>query len=117
MNELADNIKAITVYISFVLRTFLFVSTHFNPINCLLVWGKFQCSGFEEYVSIADCCSNEGYIDIFVFFSSFILVSVIYIVDLRRAVYYQKCHDPDCKGINHILLPNLIVFFFLINKR
>lgn len=25
-------------------------------------------------------------------------VSVIYVVDLRRAVYYQKCHDPDCRG-------------------
>ncbi|KAG2709790.1 hypothetical protein I3760_05G257900 [Carya illinoinensis] len=23
---------------------------------------------------------------------------VMYIVDLRRAVYYQKCHDPDCRG-------------------
>ncbi|KAL7146256.1 hypothetical protein ABFS83_06G028200 [Erythranthe nasuta] len=23
---------------------------------------------------------------------------VIYVVDLRRAVYYQKCHDPDCRG-------------------
>ncbi|KAK9292255.1 hypothetical protein L1049_020219 [Liquidambar formosana] len=23
---------------------------------------------------------------------------VMYVVDLRRAVYYQKCHDPDCRG-------------------
>ncbi|KAG6391975.1 hypothetical protein SASPL_149739 [Salvia splendens] len=23
---------------------------------------------------------------------------VIYVVDLRRALYYQKCHDPDCRG-------------------
>lgn len=23
---------------------------------------------------------------------------VIYVVDLRRLAYYQKCHDPDCKG-------------------
>ncbi|KAH6760565.1 DNA primase [Perilla frutescens var. hirtella] len=23
---------------------------------------------------------------------------VIYVVDMRRAVYYQKCHDPDCRG-------------------
>nr|XP_011470307.1 PREDICTED: DNA-directed primase/polymerase protein isoform X1 [Fragaria vesca subsp. vesca] len=23
---------------------------------------------------------------------------VIYIADLRRGVYYQKCHDPDCRG-------------------
>lgn len=24
--------------------------------------------------------------------------TVMYVVDLRRAVYYQKCHDPDCRG-------------------
>ncbi|ESW24141.1 hypothetical protein PHAVU_004G106200 [Phaseolus vulgaris] len=24
--------------------------------------------------------------------------NVIYVVDLRMAVYYQKCHDPDCRG-------------------
>ncbi|TKY45272.1 DNA-directed primase/polymerase protein [Spatholobus suberectus] len=24
--------------------------------------------------------------------------NVIYMVDLRMAVYYQKCHDPDCRG-------------------
>ncbi|XP_040367333.1 DNA-directed primase/polymerase protein isoform X6 [Rosa chinensis] len=23
---------------------------------------------------------------------------VIYIADLRKGVYYQKCHDPDCRG-------------------
>ncbi|KAI5657830.1 hypothetical protein M9H77_26623 [Catharanthus roseus] len=23
---------------------------------------------------------------------------VIYVVDVRRGVYYQKCHDPDCRG-------------------
>ncbi|WOG92040.1 hypothetical protein DCAR_0311297 [Daucus carota subsp. sativus] len=23
---------------------------------------------------------------------------IIYVVDLRRASYYQKCHDPDCRG-------------------
>ncbi|KAK7315144.1 hypothetical protein VNO77_33676 [Canavalia gladiata] len=24
--------------------------------------------------------------------------NVIYVVELQRAVYYQKCHDPDCRG-------------------
>lgn len=33
-------------------------------------------------------------------FSSFLSLSVIYIVDLRKEVYYQKCHDPDCRGLN-----------------
>ncbi|XP_057480668.1 uncharacterized protein LOC130767711 isoform X2 [Actinidia eriantha] len=30
---------------------------------------------------------------------------VIYIVDLRRAVYYQKCLDPDCRGYRSPLRP------------
>ncbi|XP_011076097.1 DNA-directed primase/polymerase protein isoform X2 [Sesamum indicum] len=30
---------------------------------------------------------------------------VIYVVDLRRAVYYQKCHDPDCQGYRSPLRP------------
>ncbi|GJT56039.1 hypothetical protein Tco_0991093, partial [Tanacetum coccineum] len=25
-------------------------------------------------------------------------VKVMYVVDLQRAVYYQKCYDPDCRG-------------------
>ncbi|KAL7254166.1 hypothetical protein ACSBR1_008546 [Camellia fascicularis] len=32
-------------------------------------------------------------------------VSVMYIVDLRRAIYYQKCHDPDCRGYRSPLRP------------
>ncbi|KAK1383533.1 hypothetical protein POM88_021268 [Heracleum sosnowskyi] len=30
---------------------------------------------------------------------------VIYIFDLRRAAYYQKCHDPDCRGYRSPLRP------------
>ncbi|XP_022141220.1 DNA-directed primase/polymerase protein [Momordica charantia] len=30
---------------------------------------------------------------------------VIYVVDLRRAAYYQKCHDPDCRGYRSPLRP------------
>ncbi|KAM3301562.1 DNA-directed primase/polymerase protein isoform X1 [Capsicum chacoense] len=30
---------------------------------------------------------------------------VIYVVDLRRNVYYQKCHDPDCRGYRSPLRP------------
>lgn len=26
-------------------------------------------------------------------------VTVMYIVDLRRGIYYQKCYDPDCRGV------------------
>ncbi|XP_045816541.1 DNA-directed primase/polymerase protein-like [Trifolium pratense] len=31
--------------------------------------------------------------------------NVIYVVDLRRAVYYQKCHDADCRGYRSPLRP------------
>ncbi|XP_059289513.1 uncharacterized protein LOC132043042 isoform X2 [Lycium ferocissimum] len=31
--------------------------------------------------------------------------NVIYVVDLQRAVYYQKCHDPDCRGYRSPLRP------------
>ncbi|KAK8714757.1 hypothetical protein V6N13_042106 [Hibiscus sabdariffa] len=30
---------------------------------------------------------------------------VMYIVDMRRAAYYQKCYDPDCKGYRSPLRP------------
>lgn len=31
------------------------------------------------------------------------VVLVMYIVDLRRGIYYQKCYDPDCRGVYTIL--------------
>ncbi|WOH14322.1 hypothetical protein DCAR_0933841 [Daucus carota subsp. sativus] len=43
---------------------------------------------------------------------------VIYVVDLRRASYYQKCHDPDCRGyrsplrpVPEEIVPDTTVFF------
>nr|XP_017225176.1 PREDICTED: DNA-directed primase/polymerase protein-like [Daucus carota subsp. sativus] len=30
---------------------------------------------------------------------------VIYVVDIRKASYYQKCHDPDCRGYRSPLRP------------
>ncbi|XP_008651088.1 uncharacterized protein [Zea mays] len=30
---------------------------------------------------------------------------VFYIVDFQRAAYYQKCHDPDCRGYRSPLRP------------
>ncbi|KAG7014744.1 DNA-directed primase/polymerase protein [Cucurbita argyrosperma subsp. argyrosperma] len=33
---------------------------------------------------------------------------VMYVVDLRRAAYYQKCHDPDCRGYRSPLRPTPI---------
>ncbi|XP_024523407.1 DNA-directed primase/polymerase protein [Selaginella moellendorffii] len=31
--------------------------------------------------------------------------NVMYIVNLRRASYYQKCHDPDCRGYKSPVRP------------
>ncbi|KAK2653993.1 hypothetical protein Ddye_013849 [Dipteronia dyeriana] len=31
--------------------------------------------------------------------------NVMYVVDLKRAFYYQKCHDPDCKDYRSPLRP------------
>ncbi|KAI9112899.1 hypothetical protein K1719_016013 [Acacia pycnantha] len=30
---------------------------------------------------------------------------VIYVIDLRSAMYYQKCHDPDCRGYRSPMRP------------
>ncbi|WOL06285.1 DNA-directed primase/polymerase protein isoform X2 [Canna indica] len=36
---------------------------------------------------------------------------VMYVADLHRATYYQKCHDPDCRGYRSPLrpLPNDVI--------
>nr|XP_018681349.1 PREDICTED: DNA-directed primase/polymerase protein isoform X1 [Musa acuminata subsp. malaccensis] len=43
---------------------------------------------------------------------------VMYIADLHRAIYYQKCYDPDCKGyrsplrpLPHDVIPSDILLF------
>lgn len=28
-----------------------------------------------------------------------VVIVVMYIVDIRRGIYYQKCYDPDCRGV------------------
>nr|XP_018681351.1 PREDICTED: DNA-directed primase/polymerase protein isoform X4 [Musa acuminata subsp. malaccensis] len=45
-------------------------------------------------------------------------VLVMYIADLHRAIYYQKCYDPDCKGyrsplrpLPHDVIPSDILLF------
>ncbi|CAM8903414.1 unnamed protein product [Rhodiola kirilowii] len=43
---------------------------------------------------------------------------IMYVVDLRRATYYQNCHDPDCRGyrspmrvIPYEVFPDAAMFF------
>ncbi|URE06809.1 coiled-coil domain-containing protein 111 [Musa troglodytarum] len=45
-------------------------------------------------------------------------VLVMYIADLQRAIYYQKCYDPDCRGyrsplrpLPHDVIPSDILLF------
>ncbi|KAL7229826.1 hypothetical protein ACSBR2_008391 [Camellia fascicularis] len=49
---------------------------------------------------------------------------VMYIVDLRRAIYYQKCHDPDCRGYRSPLrpipinvIPDATIFFNFVGHN
>ncbi|KAL2227033.1 UNVERIFIED_CONTAM: hypothetical protein Sindi_2062000 [Sesamum indicum] len=49
---------------------------------------KYSILGTEDYIVELDSSTE-----------------VIYVVDLRRAVYYQKCHDPDCQGYRSPLRP------------
>ena len=35
--------------------------------------------------------------------------SVMYVIDLRRAMYYQKCHDPECRGQHNILFDSKLL--------
>lgn len=48
---------------------------------------------------------------------------VMYVVDIRRGNYYQKCHDPDCRGYRSPLrpvpngvIPDPAVFLHLVGQ-
>ncbi|KAK7270904.1 hypothetical protein RJT34_26412 [Clitoria ternatea] len=81
--------------------------------------GKSPFPFLDEFIlSVASVGNIPGKIHSWYFFSDFGLMvysmtknrycerigrqhksnNVIYVVDLRRAEYYQKCHDPDCRG-------------------
>ena len=32
-------------------------------------------------------------------------------MDIRRGVYYQKCHDPDCKAVDFKSEGNFLITF------
>lgn len=41
----------------------------------------------------------------------------MYVVDLQKAAYYQKCYDPDCRGRAHFttkvqMVKNYFILFF-----
>ncbi|GJS67949.1 hypothetical protein Tco_0682514 [Tanacetum coccineum] len=46
--------------------------------------------------------------------------TLMYVVDLQRAAYYQKCYDPDCAGYRsplRTLLQNILPDFNMIMKE
>ncbi|KAG0473224.1 hypothetical protein HPP92_015081 [Vanilla planifolia] len=81
--------------------------------------GKSPFPNLDAFVeSISSIGSNTGKIQSWYFFSEYGLMvysmsrsrycerigrehksnHVMYVVDIQRALFYQKCHDPDCKG-------------------
>ncbi|KAL2334801.1 hypothetical protein Fmac_016014 [Flemingia macrophylla] len=90
-----------------------------GDVSTAYFMGKSPFPFLDKFIlSVASVGNIPGKIHSWYFFSEFGLVvysmtknrycerigrqhksnNVIYVVDLRMAVYYQKCHDPDCRG-------------------
>ncbi|XP_057426931.1 uncharacterized protein LOC130720319 [Lotus japonicus] len=90
-----------------------------SDVSTTYLMGKSPFPFLDKFIlSVASVGNIPGNIHSWYFFSEFGLIvysmtknrycerigrhhksnNVIYVVDLRRAVYYQKCHDPDCRG-------------------
>ncbi|EEF49044.1 conserved hypothetical protein [Ricinus communis] len=101
-------------------------TTQENDASMTCTTGKSPFPSLDKFVeSIATVGSLSGKIRSWYWFSEYELMvysmsrnrycerigrqhksnHVIYVVDLRRAVYYQKCHDPDCQGYRSPLRP------------
>ncbi|WCJ36730.1 DNA-directed primase/polymerase protein [Euphorbia peplus] len=93
--------------------------TQANDTSTTYEMGKSPFPSLDKFVeSIASIGSVSGKIRSWYWFSEYRLIvysmsrnrycerigrehksnHVIYVVDLRRAFYYQKCHDPECQG-------------------
>lgn len=59
--------------------------------NCLTSLLSIVPSDFSAVVSIIDCT---------MMYTCACIVPHRMLVDLCRGVYYQKCHDPDCRAVN-----------------
>ncbi|OWM79590.1 hypothetical protein CDL15_Pgr023002 [Punica granatum] len=89
--------------------------------------GKSPFSALDKFIeSVASIGTVSGQVRSWYWFSEHGLMVYsmsrnrffIYVVDLYTAAYYQKCHDPDCRGYRSPLrpvpedaIPDLSVFF------
>ncbi|GLT31227.1 hypothetical protein SLA2020_059780 [Shorea laevis] len=90
-----------------------------NDVSTTYLMGKSPFPALEKFIeSIASTGNVPGKIRCWYWFSEYELIiysmsrnrycerigrehksnHVMYVVDLRRAIFYQKCYDPDCKG-------------------
>ncbi|PKA55983.1 hypothetical protein AXF42_Ash014655 [Apostasia shenzhenica] len=104
------------------------VSSHAlrSDMSCIYLSGRSPFPALDSFVeSIASNGNTLGRIQSWYWFSAYGLLvynmsrnrycerigrehksnHVIYVVDFQRAGYYQKCHDPDCKGYRSPLRP------------
>ncbi|XVF53526.1 hypothetical protein PTKIN_Ptkin05aG0106000 [Pterospermum kingtungense] len=101
-------------------------NTQSSDVSTTYITGKSPFPSLDEFIESIACTGNvSGKIRSWYWFSEygFVVYSmsrnrycerigrehksnhVIYVVDMRMAAYYQKCHDPDCKGYRSPLRP------------
>ncbi|XP_022736410.1 DNA-directed primase/polymerase protein isoform X2 [Durio zibethinus] len=96
--------------------------THISDVSTTCLTGKSPFPSLDEFI---ESIASTGKIRSWYWFSEYGLVvysmsrnrycerigrehksnHVMYVVDMRRAAYYQKCYDPDCKGYRSPLRP------------
>ncbi|OMO86979.1 DNA primase, UL52/UL70 type, Herpesviridae [Corchorus capsularis] len=100
--------------------------TRISDVPTTYLTGKSPFPALDEFIeSIASTGNVSGKIRSWYWFSEYGLVvysmsrnrycerigrehksnHVMYVVDMRRAAYYQKCYDPDCTGYRSPLRP------------
>ncbi|XP_017972925.1 PREDICTED: DNA-directed primase/polymerase protein isoform X1 [Theobroma cacao] len=94
-------------------------NTYISDVSTTYLTGKSPFPSLDEFIeSIASTGNASGKIRSWYWFSEYGLIvysmsrnrycerigrehksnHVMYVVDMRRAAYYQKCYDPDCKA-------------------
>ncbi|GLU21152.1 hypothetical protein SLE2022_373110 [Rubroshorea leprosula] len=114
-----------------------------NDVSIMYLMGKSPFPALEKFIeSVASTGNVPGKIRCWYWFSAYELIiygmsrnryceqigrehksnHVMYVVDLRRAIFYQKCYDPDCKGYRSPFCPvpldcHLILHLSVIQER
>ncbi|RWV86632.1 hypothetical protein GW17_00051450 [Ensete ventricosum] len=74
----------------------------YRPVSKTLLVTMVCLTGL--YRCIADTWCDKGVPTDWLKIPLVLFGSVMYIADLQRAIYYQKCYDPDCRGMVHFTL-------------